>query len=197
MRVDDDELVFAEQQRVEAGVGIALPQLAHGAPDRLGEIRRGAAVLADQAEVALAVGGAAQRGGDIGFEQAVERGHRLDGAVVRHGEAVGDEGMRVLRLHRESACRPTQMSDGGDRPPVVGGGEERGVVECRARRHLGRRQLAGFADRRDTPAVAVHLGQRDEILQHGVADGVSDGDRCCGDDTQQPAHQGILRSGIL
>ncbi len=39
VRVHDDQLVLAEDERVEAGVGVELPQLGDGAPDRLGEIR--------------------------------------------------------------------------------------------------------------------------------------------------------------
>ena len=36
MRVDDDQLVLAEEERVEAGIGIDSPQLGDGSPDGLG-----------------------------------------------------------------------------------------------------------------------------------------------------------------
>jgi hypothetical protein len=55
-----DQLVLAEHQSVEAGVRVGLTQLGHRTPDGLGKIRRVGAVLTDQREVALTVGGAAQ-----------------------------------------------------------------------------------------------------------------------------------------
>jgi len=69
------------------------------------------------------------------------------------------------------------VDDGGDGPLIVCDRGEGRVVQCAARRNRGVRIVPSFVDGRDTPAVAVHLGQRNEVLQHTVADGVGDSDR--------------------
>jgi hypothetical protein len=182
--VHGDELILPEQQRVEAGVGIELPQLRHRAADRLGQIRCGAAVLADHAEVALTVRGAAQRRGDTRVEQLVQGSRRFDGPVVRHRNSVGDEGVGVLSLHRQPVGGPPQVNQAGHRTPHLGGRGERGVVQRTACRDLHPWFLLGLVYVGKTPAVAVDLGQRHEVLQHVRTDCIRDGDRCRRDDTQ-------------
>jgi hypothetical protein len=71
------------------------------------------------------------------------------------------------------------------------------VVQRAACGNLDPQILSGRVDGRDAPAVAVDLGERDEVLQDMDADGIRDGNRCGGDDTKQPAHPGDLRSKIL
>ena len=83
MGVHGDQLILAEHQRIQARVGVQVPQLCDRAPDSLGEIRGVGPVLADQREVPLTVGGTGQCRGDRRIDELIERRRRLDGAVVR------------------------------------------------------------------------------------------------------------------